>query len=343
MIRQQLRRLRNRLDRLRRPGGRGLILLYHRVADEVSDPYGLCVTPAHFEQHLQAIRDFGTPMRVGDMVEAAAAGTLVDRAVGVTFDDGYLDNFEIAAPLLERYDIPATIFVTTGRGGRDREFWWDELDRIFFRTDRLPETLEIEIGSTSHRWSLSDGATFDPNQQEQRTGHLNDRAAPTARHATFREIYLLLQPLDDVARGRVLDDLLLWAGDGPERVRQSRRVMTPAQVTQLAERGLVQIGAHTITHPALPARTQEDRRAEVEESKATVEAWLGREVASFAYPYGLYDSDSIATVRDAGFRFACAGDHRAVWSGDNPLLLPRVDVPPRSGDVVARLLHRYLS
>jgi peptidoglycan/xylan/chitin deacetylase (PgdA/CDA1 family) len=65
--------------------------------------------------------------------------------VVVTFDDGYIDNYTFAYPILEELQIPATIFVTSGYIEKEREYWWDELERILFEPVELPETLKVSI------------------------------------------------------------------------------------------------------------------------------------------------------------------------------------------------------
>ena len=69
---------------------------------------------------------------------AVSGGDVPSAGVVVTFDDGYADNFHNAKPLLERYEIPATVFVTTGYLQDQREFWWDELERILLQPGTLP-------------------------------------------------------------------------------------------------------------------------------------------------------------------------------------------------------------
>lgn len=106
------------------------ILLYHRVADLASDPQRLAVTPAHFEEHLRVIGDTCTPVALADVPSMLRAPRrLPERAVAVTFDDGYRDNLHAAKPLLERHGVPATVFVASGYVGSGKPFWWDALDR----------------------------------------------------------------------------------------------------------------------------------------------------------------------------------------------------------------------
>lgn len=91
---------------------RSLNLLYHRINQLHPDPWTLCVSPAHLAEHLQVIKRY-TPRSC------------------VTFDDGYEDNLSNALPLLEKYDVPARFFVTSGALGRRTEMWWDALDLLF--------------------------------------------------------------------------------------------------------------------------------------------------------------------------------------------------------------------
>jgi peptidoglycan/xylan/chitin deacetylase (PgdA/CDA1 family) len=334
-------RLRRRLDRTVR-GGRGVVLLYHRIADEVSDPYGLCVSPAHFEQHLQHVREAGQPMSLTEMIRSLRCGAVPDRAICITFDDGYIDNLDHAAPLLQQYDVPATIFVTTGRGGRDREFWWDELERVFMQPGVLPERLDLDLDGQLRSWSLGTAVRYTADDQARCRGwHLNDEDSPTPRHTAFREVYHAIRPLPVAARTAAMDRLLAWAGLQSVDVRHTHAVMEARQVADLARDGLVQIGAHTINHPDLPSQDRATQRVEIDSSKHVLEEWIGAEVSGFAYPYGLYNDESVDAVRASGFDFACAGDHQLVRRRADPLLLPRIDVPIGSGDAVARLLRRW--
>jgi peptidoglycan/xylan/chitin deacetylase (PgdA/CDA1 family) len=338
-----VRRLGRRVRRVLRTGHQGVVLLYHRVADEQSDPYGLCITPAHFEEHLQVIRAVASPLALGDVARSLRGGSLPDRFVCVTFDDGYVDNLRVAEPLLRRHDVPATVFVTTGASGRDREFWWDELERVFLQPGRLPETVEMRIGGRAWEWPLGRDAEYYSDQHERlRSWHLLDDEKPTARHAAFREAYDLLQPLSEEARTQALDGLLGSAGVDGSAVRPSRRAMEPAEVAELVSGGLVQVGAHTVSHVVLPFQSARVQRLEVAGSKRDLEEWIGEEVQGFAYPFGVYDEASVAAVHGSGFLFACSCLCEPLWRGSDPLLLPRIEVGRGDGDALSSLLRWHL-
>jgi peptidoglycan/xylan/chitin deacetylase (PgdA/CDA1 family) len=116
-------------------GSRTIILMYHRIACVPTDPWSLCVSPAHFTEHLEVLQKY----RRSRLDQLKPGGWPLSRglSVAITFDDGYADNLYNAARELKRFDTPATFFITTGYLGGRREFWWDELERIVPAEDFL--------------------------------------------------------------------------------------------------------------------------------------------------------------------------------------------------------------
>ncbi len=320
-------------DRVRaRLAGGALILLYHHVADLPTDPERLGVSPRHFAEHLEVVRRQGRPVRLQELVRRG--GPPPPRAVAVTFDDGYRDNLLAARPLLERHDVPATVFVTAGYLGRGREFWSDELERALLGPGPLPATLDLLIDGRRHRWTLGEAAGGGAGPETARSG---------PRHRLYRSLHRLLRPLPDEAREPMMDALLAWAGAAPE-VRESRRMLDEGEVARLAEGGLVEVGAHTLTHPVLAAVGAGRQEAEIRGSKARLEAILGRPVTSFAYPYGYrtdYTGRTVGLVKRAAFACACAAFPGLVWAATDPFQLPRLAVPDGDGEALARQLHRW--
>jgi peptidoglycan/xylan/chitin deacetylase (PgdA/CDA1 family) len=338
-LRRALRLLRNRLM----PGG--LILLYHRVAEVQSDPWLLSVTPRHFAEQLEVLRKVGRPMRLCQLAQNRREGKFQYRPLVVTFDDGYADNLYNGKPLLERYEIPATIFLTTGCMGQDREFWWDELDRLLLQPKTLPRTLHIKIDGSTHDWDLGEAADYGEDiARHYDTWTARDKHDPSARHSLYRSLYHLLQPLSVSEQRRVLDDLLTWSLARPGG-RPSYRPLTVQEILTLAQCDLVDIGSHTITHPVFSAHPTATQRQEIQQSKAHLEEILGCPVKSFAYPYGgqsTYTAETVTLVREAGFACACSASAGVVRRGADPFRLPRLHVEDWDGDKFTQVLLRWL-
>jgi peptidoglycan/xylan/chitin deacetylase (PgdA/CDA1 family) len=316
--------------------------MYHRVTVLPNDPHLLAVTPERFGSHLHAIRTYAVPMRLGELVRALRQGTMPSRAVVVTFDDGYADNLEYAKPLLTQYGVPATVFVTAGQVGSGREFWWDELDRLLLQPGTLPGTLRVQLNGTTHEWSLGEGSTYT-EEDYRRDGHWNVecREDPGPRQRVFRAVFDCLYGLATAKRRNILDQLTTWAGVRP-MARPTHEALTSEQAVRLADGDLIEIGAHTVTHPVLAALSVAEQRQEIQQSKVQLEAMLGHEVVSFAYPHGSSPPTTIATVGEAGFACACSSDPDAVFRGANLLRLPRLGVRNWDGDTFARWLRWWL-
>ncbi|MBR3622676.1 MAG: polysaccharide deacetylase family protein, partial [Selenomonadaceae bacterium] len=102
------------------------VLMYHRVADNIKDPYGIAVSPKNFRKHMAYLKqNFHVLQFDKDWSD------IKEASIVVTFDDGYADNFYNALPILEEYEIPATFFVSTENLDTDNLFWWDKLSLLF--------------------------------------------------------------------------------------------------------------------------------------------------------------------------------------------------------------------
>ncbi|GJQ27208.1 MAG: hypothetical protein HBSAPP02_22400 [Phycisphaerae bacterium] len=320
-----------------------IVLLYHRVAKLAVDPQRLAVTPERFDEQLTALRRIARIVPLDELVRGVRDGVVPDRAVAITFDDGYADNLTHAAPLLQKHDAPATVFVTA-RGERVRhEFWWDDLERLFLHDAPLPTALSLRVDGHEHTWSLPDinqSPRVDPAWNV-----LCDRP-PRPREAIYLFLSKLLRPLCEVRRRAALDSLAAWA-HLPVTGRPSHTTLTDAQLKQLAASGLIEIGAHTVTHPVLANRSRDEQRFELEESRRRLEAIIGRPVTTFAYPFGCredFNEVTVALSREAGYACACANTGREpsprsiVTASSDLHRLPRAIVRNVSGDELTRQL-----
>jgi peptidoglycan/xylan/chitin deacetylase (PgdA/CDA1 family) len=104
--------------------GRAMIVTFHRV-NEVNAGDGLTLSPDEFEDHCRFLSDHFDVVPLAEIVQRLESGGSLDGHVAITFDDGYRDNCEVAAPILARHGLPATFFVTTGFIGTDVLAPWD--------------------------------------------------------------------------------------------------------------------------------------------------------------------------------------------------------------------------
>lgn len=319
-----------------------VILMYHRVAELTNDPYLLAVSPERFAEQLGAIRAHGVPMRLQELVRSLRRGKVPPRAVAITFDDGYADNLENAKPLLARHDVPATVFVTAGQVGRKREFWWDELDRLLLQPGTLPPVLQLRVNGSVREWRLEEASTYtDEEYRHHRHWHVECREDPGPRQRVFRALFNLLYLLPFERRWTILDELTAWA-DAQPIARPSHQTLTAEAAVRLAEGDLVEVGAHTMTHPVLAGLSAREQRQEIRESKTRLEAMLGRDVVSFAYPHGSITPEAAASVGEAGFLCACSSQAEAVFRRADEFQLPRLGVRDWDGETFARWLKWWL-
>jgi peptidoglycan/xylan/chitin deacetylase (PgdA/CDA1 family) len=340
------------LGRLRRYGRRimsafqrrGVVLLYHRIAQSRTDAQLLCVSPEHFARQLEFLRCHFQVIGMRELAGRLAVGEIPRDAVVLTFDDGYADNFHAARPLMEQYQVPATFFVASGYIGQGRVFWWDELERILLRSSVLPESLEVTLNGETRQWRLEASARLDASEQARyRHWHIGWKQNPTPRHQAYRDLHQLLCPLATGDREAVLAQLRTLLPAEPEMEADCRAV-TPEELCRLGDGELFEVGAHTVTHPVLAGLSQDSQREEMQWSKQALEEIVGRPVTSFSYPYGGDAEVGAAGPRLAqqvGFHLACMAEPGSVGRRTDPFRLPRVIVRDWDGDEFARRLRTF--
>jgi peptidoglycan/xylan/chitin deacetylase (PgdA/CDA1 family) len=311
MMRRKLQQfLRRRADKLM-GRSRPVILMYHQIADISIDPWDLAVSRDNFASQLEALT------RTRDVVPLTDLGK--DRPGGkplaaITFDDGYRNVATVAKPILERFNCPATVFLTTGAIGSAREFWWDELTRIVLES-AYAGILTFKTG----RLQLS----FD----------LSNRSQLTKTHGTIWESLRKLEPQE---RSDILSDLAVQAGVDTTP-RNTHAIMSPQDVAGLKD-SVITVGAHTVTHPFMPGLDTETVQWEVSQSRKDCEALAGYLPPAFAYPFGSFDSRGADAVRQAGFQYAVTCEHDLVRPDADRVLLPRAAALNWNGETLMRRL-----
>lgn len=294
---------------LRQNPGALRILAYHRLVAAPWDDFGfdeqiISATPEIFEAQMRFAAQNFDVVSFSDLEKCDLEGKpWPKRALIVTFDDGYRDNFTLAFPILRDLRIPATIFLSTGHIGAQKLFWWDAI-AYSFKTSMLgsapvPQIREkaFELQSASQKRAAIDAVL------EWCKGVDNDE-----RRAFIAALPALLgvELPGNVAAGMHLN----W-----DEAREMAR-------------GGMEFGAHTVTHPILSRVDRQQLELEVATSKADIERETGQKVLAFAYPAGTRkrrDAAARASVEACGYRFAVAYDE-GVESCPDRFEMPRIHV-----------------
>jgi peptidoglycan/xylan/chitin deacetylase (PgdA/CDA1 family) len=320
---------------------KAMILVYHRVAEANVDPWALGVSPGHFAQHLQVLKTIADPVSLQDLIKARSDRELPPRPVCVTFDDGYADNLYAAKPALESYRVPGTVFITPGYIGVPENLWWDELAKLILDPTSRQEELSLSLNGYHYAYVFppADGEAGGPDPHSKWRAWEN---APGPRQTAYLAIYGMLVKLPDSERESALEQLR--RGAPPYADRRQHRCLTEDELRELAAGELVEIGAHTLTHPVLADLAPDQQQHEIGGSKRRLEALTGKKISSFAYPYGKknhYTRHTVTTVQANGFACACSNFGGLVTRSSNRFTLPRFQPMDWDGDRFAEVVEGW--
>lgn len=282
------------------------VIGYHRVVKDIAKAeedsiYGLVVSRQTFREHCRILKRNFDVVSLDEACRFLEGGGFSDfpKAV-ITFDDGYLDNYEEAFPVLREFDLPATIFLPTKMIGKDeplshdKAFWLAknaierniQLQDVFMKSGLTSERA-YALANTSDVLNLTDNIVYLPAEQRDK-------------------IIFELEKILEIKQYPREYSLLDW-----ENVRE------------MNENG-INFGDHTATHPVLPLEDEILFKSEIFESKQILEKELGQVVHSFAYPNGKYNEEIRLQIIKAGYKVAVTTDKHINKSGEDLFALGRI-------------------
>jgi len=291
-----------RLPRLRRSSASKFgILCYHRIGTE-GVPLHSKLKPQAFEAQMRYLKTRYRIVPLGQMCHELLSGDQVPPTVAITFDDGYRDLYTHALPVLQKYGIPATIYLI-GRCMETGESPW--YDSIFASIGVAPgASIEIETNGV-HQFSLS---------------------TSRSRLDAAWEIVCYLRSIPDTVRQRWCAEFSRLLPPPAEQLEE--RMLDWGQVRAMRRAG-ISFGAHTMNHPAVSRLESAAYQDEFTSCKELLEGGLDGAVVDFAYPFGkLNDCGSAAQeflVR-AGYRSAVTTMEGFNSPGESPYLLRRLQI-----------------
>jgi peptidoglycan/xylan/chitin deacetylase (PgdA/CDA1 family) len=287
-----------------------VILMYHRVLPQelVDGEYapvqpGMYVTPASLKMHLSYLKTHFSIILLSDLVNRLRAGQAVSRCAVITFDDGWVDNYLYAFPILKELEIPATIFLASGFIGTTRWFWPEEISWAVLSV--LKKKVDISL--------------------------LPDRLL----HIVEKTPYLQTEEIID----RIIAEMKLWKESDRISVAKecsllrekitgdSKRIlMNWEEVKEMSQSGLLNFGSHTVSHAMLDMLPPENVQQEINGCATQIYKETGLSTDTFAYPNGNYTQDNLCILSQAGIT-AAVTTKRGFVNESSPLLeLPRVAI-----------------
>jgi peptidoglycan/xylan/chitin deacetylase (PgdA/CDA1 family) len=293
--------------------GRGLILTFHHVRPATPGAYApnalLSITPDFLDRTLGLLRARGFDLIGLDEVPARLSAPASSTPFAVlTFDDGYRDNADFAAPILQRHRAPWTLFVASDFADGRGRLWWIELERAIAGLGRVRLTAE-ETG----------GLPLDiPSGDAE------------GKSAAFDQVYRVLRAAPEARLLAAIGGLCEQAGFAPGRIAQEL-CLSWSELRALASDPAVTIAAHTLSHPMLAKHDEAFVRREIAESRARIAAEFGRDVRHLSYPVGDPTSAGpreFAMARELGFATAVTTRPGHLFAGhaDHLHALPRVSI-----------------
>ncbi len=276
-----------------------IVVMYHGITPRDYQPAVWTQLPLRiFERQIEWLKQKYNPITLTEMIGSIKGlRRLPENAVLITFDDGLKNNHTVAFPVLRKYNVPATIFLTVDYIGSDRFFWFDEIYMVLVKAhqSRMPLLL----------FQKSADVLF--------------------RHGDVWDAYRVLVeslkriPVDE-QRKRV-DAILNQVNICRDQYQSDFGMLTWDDVKSMAETSLIEFGVHTANHRILTAIKDEALEDELLGAKQRLEAKLGQPVTSFCYPNGGFGQDYLPKHWKM---LKCYG-YECAFATNNGFFIPRID------------------
>jgi len=263
------------------------VLTYHRIGESYNQLY---MNEDLFEQQLIWLKKYFNPMGLAEALELQKEYKLPERAIAITVDDGYEDSFTTILPLLKKYGLTATFFISTS--GIERGYLWDELvsSSIFMLDSCVSELILL-------------GKSYDLSTYNKRKNCVT---------AITNEI-----KYSELAKRECLITQLLSEATAPSLPHQ---FLTEEQIKKLDDEGMG-IGAHTINHPILSSEEAIVANREIQESKTRLEKIIGKPIDFLAYPNGKkyidFNEQHEKIAKICGYKGAFSSDWGCIAKNNN--------------------------
>ena len=224
-------------------------------------------------------------------------------SVAITFDDAFKNVHDVALPILKKYDLPATFFITTGFVGTDKIFWVDKVEHMINYSKCTILKLDL------------DAKTFFPVLTKK--GKLN----------SMNSIKAFLKKVKPKTRDRIINNMKLQTGWDEEKLAENYETLSWDDVRNLDDTPKYEVGGHSENHEILSYLSSEELNYEVRHCIETLSKQLQRTIDSFSYPEGQeehYNKEVISVLKNNGVVICPSGIDGIVDGSDDNFNLKRM-------------------
>lgn len=249
------------------------VLAYHRILDWTAPDFtdfepNVSASPDMFTEQMAYVSKNFNVISLDDLHYHIISGaSLPERPLLITFDDGYLDNYEHALPVLKYHNFPAVVFIVTSRMTNPSPLWWDECAYYFHATDRT----DADLPFLGYR-------TFTSHEDRMETRDEQIEALKKIPETAKQQAMVGLSDVLEVSLSARPPVFISW---------DQAREMVEAGVT---------CQPHTVNHPILTRIDSAEAFQQIQQSRQMIEQELGYEASAFAYPNGMPDDYNLVTL-----------------------------------------------
>ena len=260
------------------------VLAYHRIMDvDENFPFDIELISAsckQFEEQINFVSKYFTPITIEQLVECYNTSTaLPEKSVLITFDDGFEDNYKNAFPILEKFNVPATIFLSTDYISSNKTLWFDRLAYFILNSDEDIFRLVLE-------------------------SKFNIKNNYENRRSVLEEVMEYVKHIPNSEREILLDDMYSkYHFEYKDNHKHLSTTLTWEQIKEM-DKSNISFGSHTLSHPILSQLTESELDNELFTSKSILEKHLGHPVETIAYPVGTeaaFNKKVINYTKKAGY------------------------------------------
>ena len=287
------------------------IIFYHEIGNNDKDELTeFSVSVDHFEKQIQWLSRHFNVVSINKLIShIKGESNLPGKVAAITFDGGYLGNYQYAFPIMKKYSVPATIYVTTN--SVDGNIPWErKLLYLIFLTKK--ERFKLNYNDEEHEFEIKNSMQKRPVKKI-----LQDYMSKLDSDEQDNLLKKISQNLDVELSGLAQKLFLSWD-----------------QIREMDKNPLVEIGSHTLSHPRLTDISIEEAKREILDSKIHIEDKLGEEITTFCYQDGRLSNEIKLSVKNAGYSSGLAVTTSNILNdlnkvGDDVFELRRIQLPDR--------------